>query len=186
MNQTINRIRTTIVFGFICAISFTPARILADQIPLFPYPSDYRLIFWVYLAGYALLLSRWSETPTHKLFFPLLLPLLFIGWQGSDMTFFICLLFSLSQIRGGICFSSPLFKTVAAEALICFGSAALASYWSPRSLLAWSLGVWLFFLGQSIYFIFITPDNAPRVEPESDVFESARRRAETILGDQAL
>ena len=185
MNKTARQTRTTIVFGLICAIIFVPARMIADQTDMIQYPADLRLIFWMFLAGYAVLLARWSKTGLHTILFPLLLPLLFIGWQGSDMMFFLCTLGVLSHIRSGLCFSGAWLKTAAAEALICFGSAALVAYFTPRSVLEWSLGVWMFFLGQSLYFIFAgsaETENEP--ETKRDGFENARHQAEKLLADQ--
>ncbi len=186
MNKTGRMTRTTIVFGLICAVAFVPARMITDHIHLIQYPTDFRLIFLIYLAGYALLLTRWGKIPKRRILFPLLLPLLFIGWQGSDIVFFLCLLGILSQIRSSLCFPGALFKTVAAEVLICFGSAALVAYWTPRSMLAWSLGIWMFFLGQSLYFIFVTDsaESDNTTEPDRDIFEKARYQAEKILADQ--
>ena len=184
MNITGRQTRTTIVFGFICAVAFVPARMITDYIDLIQHPTDFRLILWIYLAGYAFLLTRWGKTPRRKILFSLLLPLLFIGWQSSDMVFFLCILGVLSQIRSSLCFPGALFKTVAAEALICFGSAALVAYLAPRSMLAWSLGVWMFFLGQSLYFIFVTDSAETDNATETDAFEKARHRAEKLLADQ--
>ena len=79
MNITGRQTRTTIVFGFICAVAFVPARMITDYIDLIQYPTDFRLILWIYLTGYAFLLTRWGKIPGRRIFFSLLLPLLFIG-----------------------------------------------------------------------------------------------------------
>ena len=130
------------------------------------------------------MLTRWGKARKRTIFFPLLLPLLFIGRHSSNMMFFLCILGVISQIRSSLCFPGALFKTVAAEALICFGSAALVAYLAPHSMLAWSLGVWMFFLGQSLYFIFVADSAETDNATETDAFEKARHRAEKILADQ--
>jgi len=38
MNITGRQTRTTIVFGFICAVAFVPARMITDYIDLIQYP----------------------------------------------------------------------------------------------------------------------------------------------------
>ena len=64
-------IRTTIFFGLICGLSFIPANLALSY--LLHGASVINLTLWLYAAGYALLLSRWSKKPILSAGFPLLL-----------------------------------------------------------------------------------------------------------------
>jgi hypothetical protein len=62
------------------------------------------------------------------------------------------------------------------------GGAALVASFFPHSTVAWALGVWMFFLVQSLYFV-LTGDMGDGEEEDVvlDPFEKARRQAEEIL-----
>jgi len=55
------------------------------------------------------------------------------------------------------------------------------AYFSPYSTLTWALGIWMFFLIQSLYFIFMTGIRPEEKHVKEDAFEKARMRAEGIL-----
>ena len=49
-----------------------------------------------------------------------------------------------------------------------------------------TLGIWLFFLGQSVYFIIFSDEIKPAaLKGDTDAFERARRHAEEILNEGA-
>jgi hypothetical protein len=55
---------------------------------------------------------------------------------------------------------------------------------TPGSAFAWVLGIWMFFLIQSLYFvIFENRAIIPKDQYETDPFERASRQAEAILSD---
>jgi hypothetical protein len=71
---------------------------------------------------------------------------------------------------------------LAVELLLCFLGAVLVHVFTPGSMFGWALGVWMFFLVQALYFVFI--EYAGNIEEETaqmDPFEQANRQAETIL-----
>jgi len=55
------------------------------------------------------------------------------------------------------------------------------AYLDPRTAVTWALGIWLFFLIQSLYFMIIDTAFENRPEEPPDAFEQARMRAEGIL-----
>ncbi len=74
-------------------------------------------------------------------------------------------------------------KRLAAALTLFVGGSLAVVLLSPRSTAAWAIGVWIFFLIQSMFFIFFSekPETG-ETPPPADPFENARRRAEEILG----
>jgi hypothetical protein len=73
---------------------------------------------------------------------------------------------------------------LAVELLLCILGGILVVVFTPGSLFAWALGVWMFFLIQTLYFVFFEPaDNQQEESIQVDAFERASRQTETILSD---
>ena len=72
-------------------------------------------------------------------------------------------------------------KTFGAEIVLCLGGGAVVSYFAPQSMATWALGIWMFFLIQSLYFALFRDIPKHEEELEVDAFERARNQAETIL-----
>ena len=56
-----------------------------------------------------------------------------------------------------------------------------AVQFNPHSTLTWALGIWMFFLIQSLYFTVMTDMGEDNVTPPVDAFEQARIKADGIL-----
>jgi hypothetical protein len=182
MNRNQRPIRTTMIYGLFCALIFMPAIVMIDTLNMIDRQIGFRLIIWAFLAGYSLFLTRWGQISFQTIIFPLLLPLIFVFTNVYENMFFLLALGVLAWIRSGLSFPGPVIKTMGAEASIGFGSAFLVAHFAPQSLLAWSLGIWMFFLGQAVYFIiFAGHKKSDAARTNEDVFESAKRRAEEIL-----
>jgi hypothetical protein len=95
----------------------------------------------------------------------------------------LLLFFVLSWIRSGVCFKTSLPRTICLEAFICFGGGALVTYLSPLGSISWATGIWLFFLVQSMYFVFAGVTNYNEEKIKADAFDQAKRHAEKILTD---
>ena len=95
-------IRTTIFFGLICGLSFIPANLALSY--LLHGASVINLTLWLYAAGYALLLSRWSKKPILSAGFPLLLLFVTSFLVDSITAFYLLSLVVISWIRTAICF----------------------------------------------------------------------------------
>jgi len=175
-------IRTTIFFGLICGLSFIPANLALNDV--LHGSSVIYLTLWLYAAGYSLLLSHWSKKPMLSGGFPLLLLFVTSFLVDSIAAFYLLSLVVISWVRSGICFRNPCRIKLAAELLLCvFGGIPLAVF-TPGSALAWVLGIWMFFLIQSLYFvIFENRVITPQDQYETDPFEQASRQAEAILSD---
>lgn len=172
---------TTLVFGVLCGLA-TVLFLSASRWSLFQ-DDLFEGMIWVYLAIYGWLLTRWSKISFFSILFPLALPLLLLFFKVPLSLFFVFSLFILSWVRSGLCFPGKLLGRFGLELSICFGGAALIRFLSPHSSLSWGLGVWLFFLIQSLYFLSRTrPHNNFEEGPAADPFEKARRKAEEILG----
>jgi hypothetical protein len=175
-------IRTTIFFGLICGLSFIPTNIALSY--LLHGASVINLTLWLYAAGYALLLSRWSKKPILSCGFPLLLLFVTSFLVDSITAFYLLSLVVISWIRTAICFRNPGGIKVVVELLLCvLGGLPLAAF-TPGSVITWMLGIWMFFLIQSLYFvIFENRAIVPQDQYETDPFERASRQAEAILSD---
>jgi len=175
-------IRTTIFFGLICALSFIPANLALNYV--LHGPSVINLTLWLYAAGYSLLLSHWSKKPILSSGFPLLLLFVMSILVDSIAAFYLLSLVVISWIRSGICFRKPCGVKMLVELLLCVFSGTPAAVFTPGSAFAWVLGIWMFFLIQSLYFvIFENRAILPEDQYETDPFERISRQAEAILSE---
>jgi len=185
MKTIYSPLRASIIFGLFCAIGFIPLNTIINS--MFNYPLPFRLTIWICFVFYSFLLTRWAGKKAGALFFPLMLLFICIYMVGSNSLYLILTLMVLSWIRSGLCFSGPLFKTIPAELVICFGSGFLAQSFSPDSAIKWAGVIWLFFLCQSVYFLFF--ENKPDFKTHdfknqaAEPFEHARKHAEKILSE---
>ncbi len=169
----------TVLYGLACAICFIPA---VEILLVFTEgPGVFQLIVWLFLSLYGFALTRWAKTGFSSSIFPILLLFALSFTDISRVAFLAVSLAILSWIRSGICFRKPVFRSIAAEALLCFGGALLVAFFNPNTAVAWSLGFWMFFLVQSLYFVFFGRTGEPAETTGRDPFEYARKRAEDIL-----
>lgn len=172
--------RTTLVFGILCAGATYIIHVATGG--FYDRALSLSLLIWAMTAVYGLLLCRWAGKKSASLFFPLLSFLLLVLVQPGRPAFWIMCLAVFGWIRSGICFPGSLFKTIAAELPLTLGGGALIAVFSPRTPINWALAVWMFFLIQSIYFVFFQPAEAPAAfKIAADPFERARAEAEKII-----
>jgi len=170
----------TILYGLLCGVSFVPTVMVISS---FVYWSTaFRLAIWLSLAGYLVMLTKWGRARLLSMVFPLLLLLLLAFWGDTNTAFLILALGVLSWVRSGICFQGGLLKPLVAEFALCLGAGALVAVFTPHSAVTWALAVWMFFLVQSLYFVFFRDiGEAVEKKVELDPFELARSQAERIL-----
>jgi len=183
MNHTYT-IRTTIVFGLICALFFKPLQMIFSGFLSWPMP--FRISIWIYIFLYGLLLARWGRKNIMGAVFPALILLILAFLNPSLNVFLLLSLCVLSWIRSGVCFPGSFVKTAGIELLVCFGGGFLVNAFAPRTGLSWALAIWLFFLIQSLYFILNIKENQAVSDPVTrpDAFEQARKQAEKILSGE--
>ena len=180
MGRSHHPIRTTIFFGLVCGLAFIPVNFALNYV--LQGPSVNHLILWLYTAGYSLLLVRWSKVSIYSIAFPLLLLLATSFQVGSTAVIYFITLASISWIRSGICFKNPSALPWMVESLFCAFGGILVMVFTPGSAFSWMLGIWMFFLIQSLYFvIFENRTIIPADQSVADPFERACREAETIL-----
>lgn len=174
-------VRTTLIYGLLSAAVIYPVVLALST--KYGMPLAFKLTLWGDLAVYSMLLARWSGTRPIAVAFPLLLLLGAALWPGVGPGFFLLGMAILSWVRSGICFEAPVLRRLTAEVIAVVGGAAMVVAWSPHSALAWALGIWLFFLIQSLYF-FIMPDQIRGAgeHQDRDPFEVAMQEAEKVLG----
>lgn len=168
--------RTTIVFGLVCGLAFVPGLYLFRG--LFGGFLAFRLLVWLFLAGYGVFLTGWGEAKRSALLFPLGMAVALAFIAPTRGIFFLLSLATLAWIRSGISFPGRPFPKVALELLLTLAGGWLVMAFAPLTPLQWALGIWLFFVIQSLYFA-----RGQRAEEadEGDAFETARREAERIL-----
>ena len=117
--------------------------------------------------------------------FPLFLLLILVFWGDSNEAFLFLALGVLSWVRSGICFQGGLLKTFGAEAALCLGGGALVAHFTPHSMITWAMAIWMFFLMQSLYFVFFRETAETQAHKvQLDPFEQARGQAERILSSE--
>jgi len=178
---------TTVLFGLICGISFIPLNLVLNNI--FFGPNTICLTLWLFTAVYAILLCRWSKQKLMPVLYPVLFLFLTVFLVQSTGVFFFLALAVIGWIRSGICYQGHCKIRLMVELLLCVAGGALVAVFTPGSAMAWTLGIWLFFLLQSLYFALF--DNNPatldsQYEKEPDPFERASRQAEDILSAPPL
>ena len=179
MNMTRRPMLATVFYGLMCGVFFIPANVVLSY--MMSWPVAFRLIIWLYMTWYAVLLTRWAKVRAFAIVFPLLVLLPFVFWGGSSSAFLLLTLGILSWIRSGVCFQGSLAKVLGAELVACVGGGVLVAYFAPHSTVAWAMAVWMFFLVQSLYFIVAVDAGNEGEKVELDPFEKARRQAERIL-----
>lgn len=173
-------IRTTIFWGIVCGLIFVP--LVLSMNTVVAWPRAVGLVLWLHVAGYAILLTRWGQKRIFTIAFPLILLALCIFLANSINAFFLLALLIIGWIRSGLCFQNRAGTRLAVEVLLCTIGAVMVTIFRPASLSAWALGIWLFFLVQSLYFvIFEDLDGVDAEFTEVDPFENASRQAEAIL-----
>jgi hypothetical protein len=178
MKITQRPIRTTVFFGLICALLFIPLSLGLCNI--MSWPMAVNMILWAYLAIYGFLLTRWAKKSAPSILFPLVLLLIIIFVVTSNNAFLLFALVIFSWIRSGICFQKPFSRVLPIELFLTLGGAFLAFWFTPDSLFTRALGVWMFFLVQSLYFVFSAHRNL-KENASSDPFEESMMQAEKIL-----
>ena len=180
-------IRATILMGLAYGIFFIPAAMLLTH--MFSWPTAVCLIIWTYLFIYGLFLTGRAGVSPASIIFPLLIPFSLIFPGNHEMPFMIFMIISLlvlSWIRSGICFSGSPYYRFGVEVLLSFGGGALAAFLASDSAAGWALGIWMFFLIQSVFFIFSAEGDAAETDDPVEAFEQARKRAEDILASESI
>jgi hypothetical protein len=173
-------IRSTIVFGAIAAAAYIP--IGTGFSFLGAWPVALHLTLWTLLAGYGVLLARWSYAPVRSMGRPFLLLLAAALFSRSTSVFFFSAFAVVGWMRSGICFkNNPAGRRFAAEIGLGSAGAWLTAGAVPGIAPVWALGVLMFFLIQALYFVILKPDRDPQFKIDADTFEKAKTAAENIL-----
>lgn len=186
MRKSQHPVLSTVLCGFAGALGliglnpvFAMARLPFDVVSL---------TLWLSVAGYGVLLCRWSGTNLKTTFFPLFFLSLSIYLVPSLNSVFLLALAGVSWIRSGICFRQIRGLKIWIELSLCLVGAAMVKMFLPATILSWALAIWLFFLLQATYFILID-ENAPdpdQFKPPADTFEQSSRQAMAILARRGV
>ena len=180
MKRDFRPVLTTIVFGIGAAICFYPLSALVHH--LAPWYRAVMITFGIYLVLYALLLARWVRQGAQTSVLAIVSTMFAALFLPSLNMSLGAMLLILGWIRSRQCFRLPFLWMVVGEIIIGCGGLMLVSALHPSSMVEWSLGIWLFFLIQSLYFIMFADKSMTIKKNESpDPFETARGRAEEII-----
>lgn len=183
MKNTSRPVRSTVIFGLICGLSFMPLAVGLAHVIYWSKALNFTL--WIYIAVYSVLLTRWSSKNINRIIFPLLLILIALFWVDSISLFIVLALGVLSWIRSGICFPKNMGKKIIAEALLGLVAGGLVISLTSASVLTWALAVWMLFLVQALYFVIFETNFKAEEQIIRDPFEKAREQAENLLSTEA-
>ncbi|MGD8883098.1 MAG: hypothetical protein PVI82_14475 [Desulfobacterales bacterium] len=182
MKSTAKPIRSTIIWGLISGLLYIPLCIGLSRFML--WPVSFQVSLWMLLAGYGVLLSRWTPKSLRSVSFPLLLLFFAAFFIRSTGAFLFASLVMLSWIRSDICFKEkPFLKRWGAEIGLGLAAGLLVSGAVPAVAITWALGIWLFFLIQALYFVLFDYQGDAEVEIEADPFEKAKMEAQKIFSN---
>jgi len=180
MKMTIQPLVITVLFGMIVALAFLP--VTTTLASVVSWTISFRLIFWLVLVGYALLLALWGQGQVKLMVIPLLLLFCLALVEKVNPVFVLACLGVLSWIRSSVVFQKSLIGMSVSEGVLSLGGGALVGYFMPPTRLGWALGIWMFFLIQSLYFLTWEHRQSDTADAEGvDPFEHANRQAEKIL-----
>lgn len=172
-------VRTTIVCGLFFGLVFISLGLLFEHTVF--WSLFVRMAVFSCLSVYSFILASWSGTRRICVIFPLLFLSVFIFAQISTHAFLLLCLGMFSWIRSGICFQKSPARSLGVELVFSIGGGYLVACFSPCTPITWGLGIWMFFLVQSLYFIVMTAPAEGDEDMEMDLFEQARIRAENIM-----
>ena len=178
MHKKITPVLTTILYGFAAALFFIPAVMLMGKI--LSWPLAFRLAIWVIILGYSYLLVSWSGKGPVQILFPQLILLAAALWSNSVVFFLGLAILVLGWIRHR-CFMKSSVKALLVEAFVTGGAAALILFFNPHSTPSLAISTWLFFLVQSLYFVFFYPAASGGNIISPDRFTRSCKQAEEIL-----
>ncbi len=180
MSYKIDPFKGTVVFGVCAAIFFAPLNFTLNFV--LNAPLAFRFAIIMVLFAYGLYLAKKADKKTGQLIFPIVILVIAQFYIYSQTAFLALSLAMLSWIRSGMFFPSGPFKTLISEAMTSFGGGLLIYYFNPTPLGAWSLAIWLFFLIQSMFFLFFKYESGPENDKKiHDPFENAKKQVEKIL-----
>ena len=183
--KKISPITATLIFAVLAALLV--AAVTSPPLVLISRSSALNAAMFLCLAAYAALLCRLSGKGLRVLSAPLLILSAVLAVAGSVAGFVIPAAAGLCWIRSGICFPGPLVRRIFAEALTAAAGLALVTGLRPAGLTGWSLGLWMFFLIQALYFAII--DAAPLSHGERSGLgprQTVRSRVQALLREQKL
>lgn len=171
-------VRTTILYGFAAALFFMPAVML--MVKIMAWPVAFRLAVWAIILGYSYLLASWSGKGPVQIIFPQLILLAAALWSNSSVFFLVLSILVFGWIRQR-CFMKSTVKALLIETFVTGGAVSLILFFNPHSTPSLAISAWLFFLVQSLYFVFFYPAAEIGNTTSADRFTRACKQAEEIL-----
>ncbi len=178
MNDTSKYVRQTIVWGIICGLMYVPGVYFALR--FFSAEISIRLVLWLFISGYVVLLCRGARVNRGHvgIFLVMLFGSVFFISSFTGYILFGMLVFSF--LRTGVCFTQNRLSGGLTEILLTFAAGVTIAKYCGDSLVSQAMGVWMFFLLQSIFFI-VFPSENKKESPTADPFESAKKHMDEIF-----
>ena len=178
MHKKATPVLTTILYGFAAALFFLIC--VMFMVNIMAWPLAFRLTVWAIILGYSYLLVSWSGKGSAQIIFPQLILLAAALWSNSVVFFLVLAILVLCWIRQR-CFMKSTVKTLLIETVVSGGAVALILFFNPHSTPSLAISTWLFFLVQSLYFVFYNPAATAGNTTSTDRFTRASKQAEEIL-----
>ncbi len=177
--------RTTILYGFLAAGVFLFINFCGWL--WFFRPAEKYIFAWLMLAGYGLLLARWSGRNRLRVLFYFVVLLFVFFLARSELVMVVAALLLLGWVRSRFCFRVSWAKALGVELLIGMGGFLLVAFLAPGSPVSQALGVLLFFLVQAGYFvIFDRRQELSAERMKADPFEKANKQVKSLLSPELL
>lgn len=178
MHKKVHPVRFTILYGIVAAFAFMTGVILMGKI--MGWPLAFRLTTWAIILGYSYLLASWSGKGRLQIIFPHLILLGAALWSNSTVFFLLLTILVLGWIRQR-CFMNNSLKGLVIEIGVNGAALGFILFFNPHSTPSLAISTWLFFLVQSLYFVFFCPVAPAGNITAPDRFAMASRQAEDIL-----
>ena len=175
--------RTTILYGLFASVAFLTVNLLGWFWIL--WPAGKYLFAWLALAGYGLLLTRWSGKSRFRMLLYFLALLFIFILARSELVMVLSGLLMLGWVRSRFCFPVGWAKAIGIELVIGLGGFLLVSFLAPGAPTSQALGVMIFFLVQAGYFVIF--DRRQEVSAKKvvvDTFIKAQKEVESILSPE--
>ncbi len=180
MSYKTGAFKGTILFGVLGAIFSGPLNLGLSFV--FKQPLPFRFTIILLLFAYGFYLAKQANKKSGPVLFPLALLFIVQFYIFSQNAFLVLTLAMLTWIRSGMFFPSGPFRILIRETITSFGGGLLIYYFNPHSFITWSLAIWLFFLIQSLFFLFSKDGNGlEKDKGPHDPFERAKKQVEKIL-----
>ncbi|MBF0102090.1 MAG: hypothetical protein HQK77_14400 [Desulfobacterales bacterium] len=179
MNLFHHPIRMTLFMGLVFAILFIPFIVIVGQLLNIKYAIQATL--WCYTTLYVLYLTKYLQLRIHLIVFPLFFAGIMIISNLTFNQYILLLAGMIGWIRSGL---SKQKHRIIVEIIIFSVTGVWFSQVVAGHRMMWCLNIWMFFLIQSLYFVFDDAKSSDQFKVEAgqlDPFIKLQKQMEEII-----